>query len=87
MQASAAGTATLDLRFANGSSAARPADVIVNGSTVETASLPTTGSWTGWTTQTVTVQLDAGANTIRLDPTTANGLPNIDYLDVEQASG
>ncbi|THV36464.1 family 43 glycosylhydrolase [Glycomyces buryatensis] len=87
VQASAAGTATLDLRFANGSSAGRPADLIVNGTRVETASFASTGSWTGWSTQTVTVQLVAGANTIRLDPTTANGLPNIDYLDVAQASG
>ncbi|HEX2145211.1 MAG TPA: family 43 glycosylhydrolase [Glycomyces sp.] len=87
VEASAAGTATLDLRFANGSSAARPADVIVNGSGAGAISLATTGSWTSWSTQTVTVQLVEGANTIRLDPTTANGLPNIDYLDLKQASG
>jgi hypothetical protein len=30
----------------------------------------------------VTVSLAAGSNTIRLSPTTANGLANIDYLDV-----
>ncbi|WP_205328299.1 family 43 glycosylhydrolase [Glycomyces sp. YM15] len=87
VQAAAAGAATLSLRYANGATAGRPADLIVNGTRVETASLATTGSWTGWTTQTLTVQLRAGANTVRWDPTTANGLPNIDHLDVAQASG
>jgi lysophospholipase L1-like esterase len=30
----------------------------------------------------LTLSVTAGANTIRLSPTTANGLPNVDYLDV-----
>jgi lysophospholipase L1-like esterase len=31
--------------------------------------------------------VNAGSNTIRLNPTTANGLPNIDYLDFEVMGG
>ncbi|MBT2225038.1 non-reducing end alpha-L-arabinofuranosidase family hydrolase [Nonomuraea sp. NEAU-A123] len=80
---SAAGTATLGIRFANGTTTARPANLIVNGSTVQTPSFEGTGAWSTWITKTVTVTLNAGANTIRLDPTTSGGLPNIDYLDVE----
>jgi hypothetical protein len=87
VQASTAGTATLDIRYANGATTGRPGDLIMSGSPVETTTFATTGSWTGWTTQTLTVQLRAGANTIRWDPTTASGLPNIDYLDVRQATG
>jgi hypothetical protein len=49
---------------------------------VGTVSFESTGAWTTWTTKTVTVSLNAGSNTIRWDPTTAAGLPNVDYLDV-----
>ena len=41
-----------------------------------------TGAWTAWVTKNLTVPLNAGSNTIRLDPSTGAGLPNIDYLDV-----
>jgi hypothetical protein len=84
VNASAAGTATLGIRFANGAGggAARPANLIVNGSTVGTVSFESTGAWTTWVTKSMTVPLNAGGNTIRLDPTTAAGLPNVDYLDV-----
>jgi hypothetical protein len=55
---------------------------VVNGSTVQMLSFPGTGAWNTWSTKTVTVSLAAGSNTIRLSPTTAGGLANIDYLDV-----
>ncbi|UWZ59696.1 carbohydrate-binding protein [Dactylosporangium aurantiacum] len=82
VNAAAAGTATVGIRWANGATAARPANVVVNGATVASAQFASTGAWTTWTTTTVTVPVNAGSNTVRLDPTTANGLPNIDYLDV-----
>ncbi|MBC9727836.1 carbohydrate-binding protein [Streptomyces sp. TRM68367] len=81
--APASGTATLKVRFANGSTTARPASLIVNGSTVQTPSFEVTGAWSTWATKTLTVQLKAGSNTIRLNPTTSGGLPNIDSLEVE----
>jgi hypothetical protein len=83
VNASAAGTATLGVRFANGASGARPANVLVNGSTVQSPSFDGTGAWSTWITTTLTVQVNAGSNTIRLNPTTSAGLPNIDYLDFE----
>lgn len=61
---------------------ARPANLIVDGATVATVSFESTGAWTTWSTKAQTVTLNAGANTIRRDLTTAAGLPNVDYLDV-----
>ncbi|KUL37304.1 carbohydrate-binding protein [Streptomyces regalis] len=83
VNAPAAGTATLSVRFANGTTTARPASLVVNGTTVQTPSFEGTGAWTTWATKTLTVPVNAGSNTIRLNPTTSAGLPNIDYLDVE----
>ncbi|MFF4270375.1 carbohydrate-binding protein [Streptomyces sp. NPDC001536] len=85
--APAAGTATVAVRFANGTTTARPANIIVNGTTVSTASFEGTGTWSGWTTKTLTVPVNSGSNTIRLSPTTANGLPNVDHLDATTADG
>ncbi|MFE6389087.1 carbohydrate-binding protein [Nocardiopsis dassonvillei] len=83
VNAPASGTATLTVRFANGTSSARPADVLVNGSRAASVSFEGTGDWDAWTTKTLTVQLAEGANTIRFDPTGSQGMPNVDYLDVE----
>ncbi|WP_231500195.1 family 43 glycosylhydrolase [Saccharothrix sp. NRRL B-16314] len=84
VDAAQAGAAALSVRFANGSSSgvARPVNVVVNGSTVGTVSFEATGAWTTWSTKSLTAALNAGSNTIRLEPTTADGLPNVDYLDV-----
>ena len=89
VNAAQAGTATLSVRFANGSSsgAARPADVVVNGSTVGTVSFESTGAWTTWSTKSLTASLNAGGNTVRLVPTAADGLPNVDYLDAGVVTG
>jgi pimeloyl-ACP methyl ester carboxylesterase len=82
VDAAAAGTATLAVRFANGTSGARPASLVVNGSTVATVSFESTGTWTAWSTKTLTAALNAGSNTVRLVPTTAAGLPNVDFIEV-----
>jgi arabinogalactan endo-1,4-beta-galactosidase len=41
-----------------------------------------TGAWASWAIKSLTVQLNAGGNTVRLAATTAGGLGNIDYVDV-----
>ena len=81
--ASRSGPASVGIRFANGTTTARPAQLIVNGSTVQTPSFEGTGAWSTWRTKTVAVTLNAGTNTIRLSPTVSAGLPNIDHLEVE----
>ncbi|WP_215732114.1 pectate lyase family protein [Lentzea atacamensis] len=83
VNAATSGTATLGIRFANGTTTARPANLVVNGSTVQAPSFEGTGAWSSWMTKTLSVPVNAGSNTIRLNPTTANGLANIDHLDFE----
>ena len=82
VNAPSAGTATINVRFANGSTGARPADVVVNGAATRSVSFEPAGTWNTWTTKTLSVQLDSGSNTVVLNPTSAGGLPNVDYLDV-----
>ncbi|MET7398197.1 PQQ-dependent sugar dehydrogenase [Dactylosporangium sp. NPDC005572] len=85
--ASAAGSATVGIRYSNGSGVARPADISVNGSVVQAASnFDATATWDTWATKTVTVNLNAGANTIRIAATTAAGPANIDAIDIDTAT-
>ncbi|MEU3458842.1 discoidin domain-containing protein [Streptomyces sp. NPDC006733] len=77
-------TATVSIRYSSGTTAGRPADVIVNGTTVSAArAFNSTGTWDAWADSTLSIPLNAGANTVRVSATTANGDPNLDYLDVE----
>jgi alpha-L-fucosidase len=79
-----AGAATLTLRYANGTTVNRPMNLTVNGGAPTTVAFNGTGAWTTWADATVPVTLTAGTNTIRLTATTANGGPNLDYLEVAQ---
>jgi glucose/arabinose dehydrogenase len=75
------------LRYANGTTADRPADIAVNGTVVKAGySFPSTSTWDAWTTSTLTVPVNAGSNKIRLTATGSGGLANTDYLDFELAS-
>jgi hypothetical protein len=83
VNAASAGTATVAIRYAHGGTDTRSAHIIVNGTTVESASaFAATGAWTTWSTKTITVPVNAGSNTIRLEAATAAGLANIDYVEV-----
>jgi polygalacturonase len=77
-----AGSATLRFGFANGATTARPMDIAVNGVSVGSISFPATGAWTTYQSQAITAALTAGANTIRLTSTGAEGGPNLDYVDI-----
>jgi alpha-L-fucosidase len=77
-----AGSATLSLRYSNGTTAGRPATVTVDGGTPVTVDFPSTGTWDTWATATLPATLTAGANTITVTSTTADGTANLDYLDV-----
>lgn len=79
---SAAGTETLVFRYANGTTADRPATLTVNGTNRGTVSFPPTGGWPNWQTRTTTAALAEGANTVRVTATTAGGLANLDSLTV-----
>ncbi|MGW4650125.1 glycosyl hydrolase family 8 [Kitasatospora sp. NPDC004289] len=87
VNAAAAGTASLTVRYSNGTTTARPADVALNGTVVSAArAFNSTTNWDTWANSTLSVQLVAGANKVRLTATSANGLANLDYLDVDQQS-
>ncbi|MEV0347569.1 carbohydrate-binding protein [Nonomuraea sp. NPDC050680] len=86
--AAAAGTATIKMGYANGTTTNRPSAIAVNGTTVFAGrDYGSTGTWDTWATDTFTVPVNAGANTIRATATTANGNPNIDYIDVDVTPG
>lgn len=75
-------TAVLAFRYANGTSADRPATLTVNGTSQSTLAFRPTGGWPSWQVQQVTAPLTAGGNTVRITATTAGGLPNVDSLTV-----
>ncbi len=77
-----AGSATLAFRFANGSGAARPMDISVNGGPATSVSFPATANWDTWQTLSVPATLNAGGNTVRATATGAAGGPNVDWLEV-----
>ncbi|MCT9930267.1 carbohydrate-binding protein [Planotetraspora sp. A-T 1434] len=84
VNAASAGTATVKLRYSNGTTTNRPSAISVNGTTVfASRDYNSTTNWDTWATDTFTVPVNAGANTIRATATTANGNPNIDYIDVD----
>lgn len=86
--AGTAGTATVRLHYANGTTANRPSVISVNGTTVYASrDHGSTGTWDTWATDTFTVPAVAGSNTLRATATTAGGNPNIDYVDVEVRPG
>jgi hypothetical protein len=81
VNAASAGSATLTLGFANGTAADRPMNILVNGVVASAVSFTGNSEWTSWRSASVTVALAAGTNTVRAVATTANGGPNLDYLD------
>jgi hypothetical protein len=84
VNAPSAGTATITIRYANGTTTSRPADIAVNGTVVAAASsFGSTGNWDTWANKTLTAPLNAGSNTVRVTATSAAGPPNLDYIDVE----
>ncbi|NUT33302.1 MAG: carbohydrate-binding protein, partial [Hamadaea sp.] len=86
VDATAGGPVKLVLRYANGTTANRPMTITVNGAVAAAdVAFPSTGTWTAWTSSTLTVALTAGTNLVRATATTANGGPNVDYLDVDTA--
>lgn len=87
VSAAGAGSATLSFRYANGTAANRPADISVNGTVVRTGlAFNPTGAWTTWATVTMTAEVNAGGNTIRLTAPGSAGPVNLDYLDFEVAT-
>jgi hypothetical protein len=79
--AAVAGPAAVSLRYANGTGAAMSLSLYVNGAKLRQIPLATTADWNTWSTETETVTLNAGGNTIayRFD-TTDLGNVNLDSI-------
>ena len=85
--ASSAGSYTTGLRYANGTAATMTLSVYVNGTKLSQISLPATPDWNTWSTQTTSVTLKGGTNTIAYKfDTTDSGNVNLDSITVA-ASG
>jgi hypothetical protein len=83
--AATAGSYTLSFRYALSGTTARKVDLKINGVTYTAGvTFAGTNSWTTWATVTVTVNLQAGANTIRLT-STGQDSGNIDSMTVASA--
>ncbi len=80
--ADTAGTRTLTFRYSDGTTAARPATISVNGTSHGTLNFPVTANWDTWANVSITVPLKAGTNTIRIAGATAAGDANIDSVNV-----
>ncbi|MBV1856061.1 CBM35 domain-containing protein [Catellatospora tritici] len=77
------GPATVVLRFANGSGRSRTMSISVNGVPVLVDLLfDDTRGWENWQSRTVSIQLNAGTNTIRATAVNPNGGPNVDFLEL-----
>jgi pectate lyase len=78
-----AGNATLNFRFANGTSSSRAMSISVNGTVINSAlAFNGTGAWDSWADQSLSVYLNAGNNVIRAVSAGADGGPNLDQLAV-----
>ena len=65
----------------------RPAQLSVDGvSSTELLPFDSSGDWTTWVSSTAQLPLHEGENLIRLEATTAAGLPNIDSLELKGAA-
>lgn len=77
------GNYSISFRFANGTETNRPVRINVNGGKECCyVDFNGTGDWTQWETNSVVLALKAGTNTIKATATTANGGPNMDYIEV-----
>ncbi|NUT08559.1 MAG: carbohydrate-binding protein [Hamadaea sp.] len=81
--ASATGSAPVTIRYANGTTTNRPMNISVNGTVVASnVAFGATANWDTWADVTRTLNLVTGSNTVTLTATTANGGPNLDYIDL-----
>ncbi|KAI7282693.1 hypothetical protein KC345_g3352 [Hortaea werneckii] len=88
VSASSTGSYTALLRYANGSGAAQTLSLYINGTKLKQISLPATADWNTWATQTETVSLNSGSNTVRYKfDTTDTGNVNLDNVIVDAALG
>jgi chitodextrinase len=87
--ASSAGSYNVRIHYGNAAGPSYPVAVYVNGTRIMTATLSSNSGWTTWQDVTVSLNLNAGSNTIKLqkDPDTNGGAYNIDYIVIPSGPG
>ncbi|WP_217369399.1 TIM-barrel domain-containing protein [Nonomuraea antri] len=80
VKADASGSHTLKVRYANGVATTATATVQVDGVTVGTLSMPSTGTWDTWGTATLPATLTSGARSVKI--LYGSGGVNLDHLIV-----
>ncbi|MGM0560076.1 MAG: carbohydrate-binding protein [Pseudomonadota bacterium] len=93
IEAPAAGSYTLHVRYANGGTTPRPLAVTVDDASAGTmnfagAPAGTEDAWSHWMVETLTVPLSEGPNSLKLaiDASSLNG-PNIDAIAITEVGG
>ncbi|MBW4084457.1 discoidin domain-containing protein [Paenibacillus sp. S150] len=88
VSASAAGSYTTVLRYANGSGAAQTLSLYINNTKLRQISLPATSDWNTWATETENITLNSGSNTITYKfDTTDTGNVNLDNIVLDASLG
>ena len=71
---------SIGIRYANGGTTARGMNILVNGTVQATITGSSTGDWTSWRGEYVTLNLLRGVNWLELRSLSADGGPNIDLF-------
>lgn len=79
-----AGPHRITARYTHHREDVRPGELLVNGRSVATLTMPATIALPAFKTDSVVVTLQTGTNVLRLRATAAGGLPNMDYLKVAE---
>lgn len=88
VNAATAGNYNVTLRYSNGNGSAKTLSLYVNNTKIKQISLNATTNWDTWGTQTETVALNQGSNTIRYKFDTADsGNVNVDNISVDTSTG
>ena len=74
---------TLSMTYANGNSQNRRCEIFVNNVEIGQVNFASTGGWSTWQAETITIPLNAGTNTIEIRAATGQGGPNVDFLTWE----
>jgi len=80
--AATAGAFELTFRYAIGGTSQRSSAVIVNGRNIGSVPFTSTGGWTIWESDSISVTLAQGFNTVRVMASTDKGGPNLDGMVV-----
>jgi len=87
VSASSAGSATLTTRYSAGNGTSTNTGLYVNGTKVKNITCNATSNWDTWATETETVSLNAGNNTIAYKAETSSGSSiNLDNIVVQGAA-